>query len=435
MRSLDPDYLPRTGLWEGILNDLSSRGALAGALAAIYALATLGWWIGHVWLIRRGTSRIPIRILVTGTRGKSSVVRLLHAALSNAGFRVEAKTTGTAARDIEPDGRERATRRLGQVSIAETVATMSHATKRRADAVIAECMAVNPVLIRQLSSDIVRPTIVDVTNCDLDHLEEEGTDRLTIMQSLAEAVTSDQVVVTTERDPLCVWELQTKTRAMNGELVAVECALSADMKGEPLVPDAYPENVALVLATTRACGVDDDVAIAGMRKATHEPEEEEIIEGVIAGKRVRYCNLGSINDANNVLPAVRRLIGHKVEGVPRVALLSGRSDRPLRAMLFAGLLPWKDFDGVIVTGGPEAMVVQALESSGWPGERILRLGSLSYSRSWAFRAISRFVQHLDPTSTQYELVALENIHVPFAASVRRSFLRSSSQRGADRRVP
>lgn len=435
MRALDPDYLPRTGLWEGILNDLSSRGALAGALAAIYAIATLAWWTGHVWLIRRRTSQIPTRILVTGTRGKSSVVRLLHSALSNAGLRVEAKTTGTAARDIEPDGSEHATRRLGQVSIVETVSTMSHATKRRVDAVVAECMAVNPVLIRQLSADIVRPTIVNVTNCDLDHLEEEGSDRLTIMQSLAQAVTSEQLVVTAERDPLCVWELQTKTHAMGGELVAVDRMMSRDRHGEALVPDAFPENVAVVLATTRACDIADDVAIAGMRKASHEPEEEEILDGAMAGMDVRYCNLGSINDANNVLPAIHRILGRKTEGVPRLALLSGRSDRPLRAVLFAGLLPLDDFDGVIVTGGPEAMVVQGLEDSGWPADRIMRLGSLAYSRGLTSRAIVRLVHRLDPTSTQYELVALENIHVPFAASLRRSFLRSSSQRDADRRVP
>lgn len=423
---LDPDFLPRTTFWEGVVNDLTSRGAMAGTLAAVYSFATLGWWIGHVWLIRRGARRIPIRILVTGTRGKSSVVRLLHAALSNAGLRVEAKTTGTAARDIEPDGREHSTRRLGQVSILETVATMSHARKRRVDAVVAECMAVNPVLIRQLSADIVLPTIVDVTNCDLDHLEDEGSDRLTIMRSLAEAVTSDQLVVTAERDPLCVWELQTKTHAMGGELVAVDRRTSMDVHDDALVPDAYPENVAVALATTRACGIVDHVAITGMRHATHEPEEEEIIDGYLAGMTVRYCNLGSINDANNVLPAVHRLLGSKVRGVPRVAVLSGRSDRPLRAMLFAGLLSPQDFDAAVVTGGPEKMVVEGLVDSGWPIDRVLPLGTLAYSRRLASRAIVRLVHRLDRNAAHFELVALENIHVPFASSLHRHFVTGRS---------
>lgn len=85
------------GFWETLVADLTSRGGLAGALATFYSLAIVGWWIGHVRLIRRRAERMPIRILVTGTRGKSSVVRLLHAALRHAGYRVSGKTTGTAA--------------------------------------------------------------------------------------------------------------------------------------------------------------------------------------------------------------------------------------------------------------------------------------------------------------------------------------------------
>ena len=427
MRALDPDYLPRTGLWEGVLLDLTSRGALAGALAAIYAIATVGWWIGHIRSIRRRSDRIPIRILVTGTRGKSSVVRLLHAALSNSGLRVEAKTTGTAARDIEPQGREHPTRRLGQVSIVETVSTMEHATRRTVDAIVVECMAVNPNLIRQLSADIVRPTIVDVTNCDLDHLEEEGSDRLAIMRSLAQAVTADQVVVTAEKDPLCVWELQQKTLEMGAQLIAVDARTSMDSRDKALVPDANPANVALVLGTTRACGVPDAVAINGMRKASHEPEEEEFLDGVLAGMPVRLCNLGSINDANNVLPALHRLLGPKDVNRPRLALLSGRSDRPLRALLFSGLLPVSDFDAVVVTGGPEAMVVSGLESSGWPPGRVLRLGAVAYSRRLSARLIVRFVRRLHPDAHGFDLVALENVHVPFTSSLRRSFIRSASR--------
>lgn len=419
MRALDPDFLPRTSFWEGVIEDLSSRGALAGALAAVYGLGTVGWWVLHIRRMRGRSNRIPIRILVTGTRGKSSVVRLLHAALSHAGLRVEAKTTGTAARDIEPDGREHATRRLGQVSIVETVATMVHANRRDVDAVVVECMAVNPQLIRQLSEDIVRPTIIDVTNCDLDHLEEEGSDRLSIMRSLAQAVTGEQIVVTAERDPLCVWELQRTAVDTGGCLIAADRRMSTDSSGRALVPGAYPENVAVALATTRACAIPDHIAIAGMQIATHEPEEEELIRGTLLGVPVRYCNLGSVNDANNVLPAVRRLLGPKHPDVPRVALLSGRSDRPLRALLFAGLITRSDFDAVVVSGGPEAMVVSALEDSGWPGERIVRLGTFAYSRRLGVRAIVALARRVDTKAASFDLVALENIHVLFASSLHR----------------
>jgi len=420
--ALDPDYLPRTGFWEGVVNDLSSRGALAGALAAFYSLIILGWWIGHVWLIRRRSARMPIRILVTGTRGKSSVVRLLHGALRQAGYRVWGKTTGTAARTLDIDGYETPTRRLGQVSILETLGSISAANHRGANALVTECMAVNPILIEQLSADIVRPTIVDVTNAELDHLEEEGTDRRAIMRSLSLAVNDDQAVVTAEHDPMAVWDLQQRCREKGAALIVTDSAGSVGLAGQPLVPGAYPDNVALALATTRACGISDEVALAGMRAASREPQVEEAFDGSIAGMSVRYVNLGSINDADNVVPALRRVMGPREVGVPRVALLCGRSDRPLRALLFAGLMSPTMFDAVAISGGPEAMVRREMLASGWRADRVVALGLRSYSVRLAGRRLNSIARSVTSGCSIYELVALENVHVPLAASLHRAFV-------------
>ncbi|HEY1783916.1 MAG TPA: poly-gamma-glutamate synthase PgsB, partial [Pirellulales bacterium] len=61
-------------------------------LAGLFALlATLGWIERH--LHRRRLDRIRIRIHVNGTRGKSSVTRLIAAGLRGAGLVTCAKTT------------------------------------------------------------------------------------------------------------------------------------------------------------------------------------------------------------------------------------------------------------------------------------------------------------------------------------------------------
>src|SRR6476660_4712029 len=57
-------------------------------------------------LHRRSLKRIPIRIHVNGTRGKSSVTRLIAAGLRAGGIPTCAKTTGTLPRMILPDGSE-----------------------------------------------------------------------------------------------------------------------------------------------------------------------------------------------------------------------------------------------------------------------------------------------------------------------------------------
>ncbi|NLA53820.1 MAG: hypothetical protein GX858_05635 [Clostridiales bacterium] len=51
--------------------------------------------------------KIPLRILVNGTRGKTSVTRLVASALNEAGLMTYAKTTGSDAKWIMPDGSEK----------------------------------------------------------------------------------------------------------------------------------------------------------------------------------------------------------------------------------------------------------------------------------------------------------------------------------------
>ena len=76
---------------------LIAAGALAVALAWL-AIATAR--------LQRNRSRVPVRVHVGGTRGKSTTTRLVAAGLRAGGMRVVAKTTGSAPRLILPDGTE-----------------------------------------------------------------------------------------------------------------------------------------------------------------------------------------------------------------------------------------------------------------------------------------------------------------------------------------
>ncbi len=73
--------------------------------AVLAALVALGWIERR--LHRRRLARIPIRIHVNGTRGKSSVTRLIAGGLRAGGIVTCAKTTGTLARLILPGGQQR----------------------------------------------------------------------------------------------------------------------------------------------------------------------------------------------------------------------------------------------------------------------------------------------------------------------------------------
>ena len=79
-------------------------------------------WLGHeVVRHRRALRRIPVRVHVNGTRGKSSVTRLIAAGLRAGDKRVVAKTTGTLARVILPGERELAVFRPLGANVREQI--------------------------------------------------------------------------------------------------------------------------------------------------------------------------------------------------------------------------------------------------------------------------------------------------------------------------
>ncbi|GAA1246976.1 hypothetical protein GCM10009609_08140 [Pseudonocardia aurantiaca] len=87
---------------------------------------------------------IPERIIVNGIRGKSSITRLCAGALRGGGLRTVAKTTGTAARFIVPDGTEEPIhRKFGLANIVEQIGIVRRAAAWRPDALVIECMAVS----------------------------------------------------------------------------------------------------------------------------------------------------------------------------------------------------------------------------------------------------------------------------------------------------
>ena len=89
----------------------------------------------------RCIKNIPVRIHVNGTRGKSSVARLIAAGVRAGGYRTIAKTTGTLARYIDIDGSGTPVVRIGFSNIAEQIRVVFKARRAKADAIVIGGMA------------------------------------------------------------------------------------------------------------------------------------------------------------------------------------------------------------------------------------------------------------------------------------------------------
>jgi poly-gamma-glutamate synthase PgsB/CapB len=139
---------------------------LAFALAAVGVIE----FIAH----QRRAYSIPIRVHVNGTRGKSSVTRLIAAGLRAGNISTMAKTTGTLPRIIDMEGLEVPIIRPGRANIIEQVKVFRYFAKRKPQAVVVECMAVNPEYQWICEHKFVHSTVSVITNCRLDHVLEMG---------------------------------------------------------------------------------------------------------------------------------------------------------------------------------------------------------------------------------------------------------------------
>jgi poly-gamma-glutamate synthase PgsB/CapB len=168
---------------------------------------------------RRNLRKIRLRIHVNGSRGKSSVTRLLAAALNEAGLKTCAKTTGTMARMLLPDGKEIPIFRPSGANIIEQRRIVAAAAQHEADALVIECMAVQPELQAVSEFSLVRATHAVITNARPDHLDAMGPTDQEVALALAGMIPVRGKVFTAERTHLSTFERVCKARST--ELFAV----------------------------------------------------------------------------------------------------------------------------------------------------------------------------------------------------------------------
>jgi poly-gamma-glutamate synthase PgsB/CapB len=407
---------------QDVIDDLASRQALSGAASVLYIALFIGgwwWWVRRVHIRRRD---VETAVLVTGSRGKSSTVRALHAALSAAGMATYAKTTGTAAAEIDVNGRETSTRRIGQVTVLEVLRIMQKALSNgdKPNALVFECMAVRPNLIAVLANDMLKPNITIITNAQVDHLEDEGSSLEEIARAMSEAITPGSFVITGERDaaPLsAIREVAQSRGALLVESVPEHLPPNASIR----LPYVHPQNITSVLNITRFLGINDEIAIDGMARASKEPGEFEVWRRSVGDIDVTYADFGAINDPHSMLSALRGFDWPLARSNPRIALLTGRWDRPYRDLSFIGCIERQSFDGVIVAGGPVRMVCGELVRSGWPVERIMTSKNSDVWEPWRNRRLEDLIRRIDASASAAMLVALQNEHEVLADRFRSFF--------------
>lgn len=295
---------------------MCSTGAFYMIIVAITVCLMILLGIAENRLHRRALQKIPLRILVNGTRGKTTVVRMIASTLSAAGMKTYAKTTGSQARWILPDASEVDYRKGRPANILEQLSFVRLAAKEGAEAIVVECMALRPENQFLMAEKLVQPQYVVMTNVFVDHVEEIGATREETVQVLAGSIPEGAAVIGHDESfrPYA-GRLIVPTQSPDMEAFA-GCAFSV-----------HEENVRLVLALADALGIARETAVRGIRQT--KPDI-----GMYKGFRVGRCRVHNAFAANDPASFLAALDDCARQGPYRL-LFNNRSDRGYRLKAFA----------------------------------------------------------------------------------------------------
>jgi poly-gamma-glutamate synthase PgsB/CapB len=335
------------------------------------ALALLG--LVEALLHRRNLRRIPIRIHVNGTRGKSSVTRLIAGGLRAGGLLTCAKTTGTLARMILPNGKEVPVFRPAKANVIEQIRIVSAAAAQDAQALVIECMALQPELQWLCEEKFVQATHGVITNARPDHLEVMGPDEVDVAKALAAITPRKGKLFTTERKHLEV--LADAARDRQCELVAVDREAVSGITPEELARFSYTEhadNVALALRVCADLGVPRAVALKGMWAAAPDPGVLTEHELAFFGRRIVFVNGFAANDPISTEMIWNLALDRHPEVERRIAVFNCRADRPDRSLqLGKACVAWRPPDHVVLMGTGTYLFARAAVSGGMDSSRLV----------------------------------------------------------------
>ncbi len=333
---------------------------------SIFTLIETFRYQSHLYRLRR----IRHRIHVNGSRGKSSVTRLIGAVLRPQ-MPTVVKTTGTSARFIYPDGREIPVFRPGKPNIIEQLRVVRKAYQLGAEALVVECMAITPDYIRILEEKIIRSTVGVITNVREDHLDVMGPTMEHVAYHIALSLPYGGVAFTAEDKWFPILDEVARSRGTKLHRVSPDEVSDEEMRGFPYLE--HRENVALALAVARHFGIEREEALRRMYRVNPDPGALREMVLNMKGKRVYFFNAMAANDVESTT-RIWRMALSRHPGAHTVALLTLRKDRPQRTESFARVMG-RDIvaDLHILAGSMTGFVERAMLRRGVERERIIAM--------------------------------------------------------------
>jgi gamma-polyglutamate synthase len=301
----------------------------------------------------RRLRRIPLRITVSGTRGKSGVTRDIAAVLRADGRKVLAKTTGTEPRYILPDGSEEPVHRRGLTTIMEQKRVVSRAIRLGADCLVVEVMSIRPENHRTESGKLIKPHITVLTNFRPDHLDVTGSGK-----TETEAVFLNDIyegsTVFIHRNHISEL-LAGGIEKLKSTLVTAEPGIASGiMLSKETRRFRVEENTELVTTVASRLDINRDSIAEGLSSSRHDSGQAALYKIERNGKKIWFASTFAANDPLSTTSMMGRIIEDAgIKPTMKCGLLLPRADRGERTLQWIEFLKndhGKTFDKLFVAG-------------------------------------------------------------------------------------
>lgn len=378
------------------------KGGEMVIILILCVLILLALGIAENIINQRYVNSFKIRVNVNGIRGKSTVTRLITSVIAEAGYKTMGKTTGTEARIIYPEenDEEPIKRRMEGANISEQLRTIKKAAKYGAEALVCECMAVNPDYQSVFQRKMIQANIGVIVNVLEDHLDVMGPTLDQIAEAFTETIPYNGYLITIDGPYVDYYKNIAKSR--NTKVIVADNSKISEEYLSQFDYVVFPDNASLALAVGEAIGIDTEVALKGMLKANPDPGALKTTEFWNNETSNVFVNGFAANDAASTLKIWERIcnLGYSTENT--ILVINCRDDRVDRTEQFAkDVLPYIKAMTVVAIGKSTGPISKAYKEGKIDAEKYLNLEELN---------VEKVMDKMKPIMVNSIVFGMGNIH-------------------------
>ncbi|WP_374988817.1 poly-gamma-glutamate synthase PgsB [Priestia megaterium] len=342
---------------------------LSVILICLFLVLAYGAWeqIKH----QKNIDSIPVRININGIRGKSTVTRLITGIVTEAGYKTVGKTTGTSARMIYwfTDEEKPIVRRPEGPNIGEQRRVVKEAARLEAEALVSECMAVNPDYQITFQEKMIQANIGVIVNVLEDHMDVMGPTLDEVAEAFLATIPYKGHLITVD-GPYLEYFKTVAAKRRTKVIVADNSRITDEFlrKFDYMV---FPDNASLALAVAEALDIPEEIAFRGMLNAHPDPGAMRITKFGNPKAPAFLVNGFAANDAASTLRIWERVgeIGYSVDSP--IVIMNCRPDRVDRTEQFArDVLPYIKTDILVLIGETTSPIMDAYNEGKIPVKEI-----------------------------------------------------------------